>query len=186
MILVSALMLPVTIVRFYMGWFQMLVLDLPLVLATFGSIFSFYLFAQRVRDRRSWKRSLALLPMLIGAGIALTLINTKAVIEALFRVPTAFARTAKYAVGDHRRQTLARARYRLRSGFLPFAEILLGCFFLFLVAYSIDTFNFLALPFLLMFVGGYFWAGFGTLIDDYRERLRWERRRAAAEAQPPA
>src|ERR1700688_1980208 len=33
MIVVSALMLPVMIVRFYMGWFQMLTIDLPLIIA---------------------------------------------------------------------------------------------------------------------------------------------------------
>src|SRR5205823_11190946 len=33
MIVVSALMLPVMIVRFYMGWFQMVLVDLPLIVA---------------------------------------------------------------------------------------------------------------------------------------------------------
>jgi hypothetical protein len=38
MIVVSALMLPVMIVRFYMGWLQMVLLDLPLIVASFWSI----------------------------------------------------------------------------------------------------------------------------------------------------
>src|SRR5690242_195650 len=38
MIVVSALMLPVMIVRFYMGWLQMVFLDLPLIVASFWSI----------------------------------------------------------------------------------------------------------------------------------------------------
>ena len=46
MIVVSALMLPVMIVRFYMGWFQMLTIDLPLIIASFWSISAFYVMAQ--------------------------------------------------------------------------------------------------------------------------------------------
>src|SRR5258708_14283820 len=46
MLIVSALMLPVMIVRFYMGWFQMLTLDMPLIIASFWSISAFYLLAQ--------------------------------------------------------------------------------------------------------------------------------------------
>ena len=47
MIIVSMLMLPVMIVRFYMGIFQMVLIDLPLIIASFWSITAFYLYAQR-------------------------------------------------------------------------------------------------------------------------------------------
>ncbi len=42
------------------------------------------------------------MPALMAAGVALTLINTKAVLEAMFGIKTAFARTPKYAIGDAR------------------------------------------------------------------------------------
>ena len=41
MVVVSALMLPVMIVRFYMGFWQMMLLDLPLIAASFWSISAF-------------------------------------------------------------------------------------------------------------------------------------------------
>ena len=47
MIAVSVLMLPVMIVRFYMGVVQMVMIDLPLIIASFWSISAFYLYAQR-------------------------------------------------------------------------------------------------------------------------------------------
>ena len=47
-----------------------------------------------------------------------------------------------------------------------------------MVAYAIDTFNFLSLPFLMLFVAGYFWAGFSTLWQEYQGRLRWQRQLA--------
>jgi hypothetical protein len=37
-------------------------------------------------------------------------------------------------------------------------------------------------PFLLLFVGGYYWAGFTTLWAEYQGRVRWQRQRDLAAA----
>ncbi len=177
MVLVAALMLPAMIVRFYMGWFQMLVLDLPLVLATFGSIAVFYITAQRELYPRNWKRAVALLPFLMAAGVALTVINTRAVLEALLGVQSGFVRTPKYAITGNLKNKAEQARYRRRSGWLPYIELAIGTYFLGMAAYAIDTYNFLALPFLTLFVGGYYWAGLSTLFEEWQGRLQWERER---------
>src|SRR5689334_5159994 len=158
MIVVSALMLPVMIVRFYMGIWQMVTIDLPLIIASFWSISLFYVVAQRELYPKNWKRSILMLPMLIAVGVGLTIINTRAVLEALFGVQTAFARTAKYNVGD-RPVNLEIKKYRRRSGWLPYAEVLVGCYFVGMVLFAIETENYLAIPFLLLFVFGYWWAG---------------------------
>src|SRR6202011_210843 len=42
MVLLSTLLLPAMIVRFYQGWLQMLLIDLPLFLASSCSISGFY------------------------------------------------------------------------------------------------------------------------------------------------
>src|SRR5262245_133004 len=172
MVVMSALMLPVMIVRFYMGPWQMLYLDLPLIAGTFGSIWVFYLVAQRELYPRTWKRSILMLPMLMAVGVGLTIINTRAVLEAIFGVQTAFARTAKYAIGD-RPVNLEVKKYRRRSGWLPYAEILCGTYFAAMVGFAIQTYNFFSVPFLLLFVMGYYWAGFGTLYQERQVRLRW-------------
>ena len=70
-------MLPVMIVRFYMGLFQMLIVDLPLIVASFWSISAFYVMAQRELYPKNWKRAIVLLPALMAAGVALTMINTR-------------------------------------------------------------------------------------------------------------
>ncbi|HUA21166.1 MAG TPA: glycosyltransferase [Bryobacteraceae bacterium] len=179
MLVISALMLPVMIVRFYMGWFQMVTIDLPLIIASFWSISAFYLMAEREIDRRNWKRSWVLMPALMAAGIALTLINTKAVLEALFGIKSAFARTPKYAVGD-RKVKIDNAAYRRRSGWLPYAELAVGGYFVYMTAFAIESWNFPAVPFLLLFVVGYWWAGFTTLYQEYQGKLQWQRERALA------
>ncbi len=172
MIVVSALMLPVMIVRFYMGVWQMVFIDLPLIAASFWSISAFYVIAQRELHPKTWKRSILMLPMLMAVGVGLTIINTRAVLEALFGVETAFARTPKYAIGD-RPVKLEIKKYRRRSGWLPYAEILVGTYFLGMVVFAIQTYNLLAVPFLLLFVFGYYWVGFGTLYQEQQGRLRW-------------
>ncbi len=180
MIVISVLMLPVMIVRFFMGWMHMVLIDLPLIVASFWSLWAFYLFAQRELDRKNWKRTAFFLPALTAAGVALTLSNAKGVLEAIFGVETSFARTPKYAISGASRVRIADVRYRSRSGWLPYIEILAGTLFIGLVAYAIDTYNYLAIPFLLLFVAGYYWAGFSTLIDEYRGKLAFEKAREVA------
>src|SRR5258708_32075035 len=65
MIVLSVLLLPAMIIRFYQGWFQMLYIHLPLFLASSFSISSFYLVSQRELFPRSWPLMLLYLPILI-------------------------------------------------------------------------------------------------------------------------
>jgi hypothetical protein len=176
MIVLSALMLPVMIVRFYMGVWQMVFIDLPLIAASFWSISLFYVIAQRELYPKHWKRSILMLPMLIAVGVGLTIINTRAVLEALFGIQSGFVRTPKFAIGE-RQVNLEHKKYRRRSGWLPYAEILVGTYFVAMNVFAIQTYNFFAIPFLLLFVVGYYWAGFGTLYQEYQGRLRWLKQR---------
>ena len=172
MIIVSALMLPVMIVRFYMGVWNMVLLDLPLIAASFWSISLFYVVAQRELYPKNWKRSIFMLPMLMAVGVALTIINTRAVLEALFGVETSFVRTPKFAIGE-KQVKLENKKYRARSGWLPYAEIAVGTYFLGMSIFAVTIYNFLSIPFLLLFVFGYYWAGFSTLYQEHQSRLRW-------------
>jgi cellulose synthase/poly-beta-1,6-N-acetylglucosamine synthase-like glycosyltransferase len=177
MIVVSALMLPVMIVRFYMGWMQMVFLDLPLIAASFWSITAFYLYSHRELHPKTWVRGIWMVPALMAAGIALTISNTRAVLEALLGVQTSFVRTPKFAIATNQKIKLQSKKYRSRSGWLPYAELLAGCYFVYMTGFAIETYNFLVIPFLLIFVAGYFWAGFSKLWQDYQGRLRWQRAR---------
>ena len=182
MLIVSMLMLPVMIVRFYMGVFQMVAFDFSLIVASFWSISAFYLYAQKELYPKSWWKSIAFLPMLMAAGVALTVSNTKGVLEALLGIQTSFARTPKYAIAGQKTKPTTQVAYRRRSGWLPYIELAIGAYFALMIDFAIETYNFLAVPFLLLFVGGYFWAGFSTLYDEFRGKLRWQRERKLAQA----
>ncbi len=182
MIAVSMLILPVMIVRFYMGVFQMVLIDLPLIIASFWSITAFYLYAQRELYPKTWWKSIAFMPALMAAGVALTVSNSKGVIEALLGIQSSFARTAKYALGTQKIKIQPTA-YRRRSGWLPYIELAIGTYFVFMVNFAVDTLNFFAIPFLVLFVCGYYWAGISTLYEEYRGKLQWQRAKKLAQAQ---
>jgi cellulose synthase/poly-beta-1,6-N-acetylglucosamine synthase-like glycosyltransferase len=182
MLVVSALMLPVMIVRFYMGPLQMVFLDLPLIIASFWSISAFYVVAHRELYPKHWKRSVCLLPMLMAVGVALTIINTRAVLEALLGMRSAFVRTPKYAI-EGAPMNLEHKKYRRKSGWLPYLEIAAGSYFLYMMSFACDTYNYFAIPFLALFTAGYYWAGFATLYQEHQSKLRWLRERRAFDMQ---
>ena len=175
MMVISALMLPVMIVRFYMGVWEMMLLDFPLIIASFWSLSAFYVIAQRELHPKTWKRSILLLPMLMAVGVGLTLINTRAVLEALFGVKSGFVRTPKYAIEGTEQKRMTVKKYKRKSGWLPYFELACGTYFLYMCWFAITTFNYPTLPFLLLFVGGYYWAGFGTLYQEHQDRMRYNR-----------
>ena len=107
-------------------------------------------------------------------------------LEALFGYQTSFARTPKYAIGGTQKVKLENIQYRRRSGWLPYAELAVGTYFLGMTAFAIESFNYLAVPFLLLFVGGYYWAGFTTLWEEYQGKLAWQRQQELAAAAEPA
>jgi hypothetical protein len=174
-------MLPVMIVRFCMGWFEFLMLDVPVMTACFASLIAFYCCAQRELHPNNWKRSLLFMPALMMVGVALTLINTKAVLEALFGVSSSFVRTAKYAIQGRKKVTEKAKKYTRPSGILPWLEILAGSYFVGMSVWAVGSYQFLCLPFLMLFIGGYYWAGFMTLFEEYR--VQW-RAAVAARALP--
>src|ERR1700757_4021425 len=114
MIVLSVLLLPAMVIRFYQGWFQMLYIDLPLFMASTFSISSFYLVSQRELFPRTWPRALLYLPFLMALGIGLTITNTRAVLEALVGKKSAFARTPKYRVENKKDKVGGAAKYRKR------------------------------------------------------------------------
>ena len=104
MIVLSVLIFPSMVIRYNMGWYEMLLIDVPLFFAATASVANFYIVSQReLHD--DWKTRLKYLPFLMSIGIGLSINNTRAVIEALLDKKSEFARTPKYGVeerGDRR------------------------------------------------------------------------------------
>jgi cellulose synthase/poly-beta-1,6-N-acetylglucosamine synthase-like glycosyltransferase len=172
MVLFSAMLLPAMIVRFYQGWFQMLLIDLPLFLASTCSISSFYLVAQKELRPKTWWRTFFYMPFVMATGIGISIRNAKAVLEALFGIKSEFARTPKFKI-ESKKDTFVAKKYRNKAGWMPYAEILLGIYFACTVVYAITNQNFATIPFLLLFVWGYLYTGFMSLGQTYFAHLRF-------------
>ncbi len=172
MMILSTLLLPAMIVRFYQGWFQMLFIDLPLFIASSCSISGFYLASQRALYPKTWKRSILYMPFVMAVGIGLSVRNAKAVLEAIFGVKSEFARTPKFNI-DGQTGTWKKKLYRNRAGWMPYLEIALGLYFAATIVYSIQNENYATAPFLALFVWGFLYTGVMSVAQGWIERLRF-------------
>ncbi len=170
MIVLSTLLMPAMIIRSWQGYIQMVLIDLPLFLASTMSVSSFYLVSQKELHPKTWWKTILYVPFLMALGVGLTITNTKAVMEALFGVQTAFARTPKYRVEKKGERSQAM-KYRKRLGVVPWIELALGCYFAYTVWYAVSTENFFTVPFLLLFVLGYWCTGLLSLLQGRFERF---------------
>ncbi|HUL17283.1 MAG TPA: cellulose synthase family protein [Terriglobales bacterium] len=172
MVLFSAMLLPAMIVRFYQGWFQMMVIDLPLFLASTCSISSFYLVAQKELRPKNWWKTFLYMPFVMAVGIGISVRNAKAVLEAVLGIKSEFARTPKYKI-EGKKDTFVAKKYKNKAGWMPYAEVLLGTYFATTVAYAVTNGNYATLPFLLLFVWGYLYTGFMSLGQTYLANMRF-------------
>ena len=172
MVLLSTMLLPAMIVRFYQGWFQMLVIDLPLFLASTCSISSFYLAAQKELRPKSWLTTFLYMPFVMATGIGLSVRNAQAVLEALAGKKTEFARTPKFKI-EGKSGTFAAKKYTNKSGWMPYFEVALGLYFALAVLYAFRNENYATTPFLLLFVWGYLYTGFMSLSQSWFAQLRF-------------
>jgi cellulose synthase/poly-beta-1,6-N-acetylglucosamine synthase-like glycosyltransferase len=172
MVLLSTMLLPAMIVRFYQGWFQMLVIDLPLFLASTCSISSFYLAAQKELHPKDWLKTFLYMPFVMATGIGLSVRNAQAVIEALVGKKSEFARTPKFSI-EGKTGSFAAKKYKNKAGWMPYFEIALGLYFASTILYAMRNENYATVPFLLLFVWGYLYTGVMSLSQSWFAHLRF-------------
>ncbi len=177
MVVLSVLLMPAMIIRFYQGWLQMLLIDFPLMMMSTFSISSFYLVSQKELYPKTWYKTVIYLPFLMALGIGLTITNTRAVLEALFGIKSSFKRTPKYRVEKRGERSQAALKYRKRLGIVPWLELLIGSYFALTVYYAIANENYFTIPFLLLFVLGYWYTGLLSLLQGRFDR--WGRKEGA-------
>jgi cellulose synthase/poly-beta-1,6-N-acetylglucosamine synthase-like glycosyltransferase len=171
MIVLSVLLMPAMIIRSYQGWVQMMLIDFPLFIASTLSVSTFYMVAQKELYPKTWMRGYMYVPFVMAlGGVGLTITNTKAVLEALFGVKSAFARTPKFNVKKKGERSQAQ-KYRKRLGIVPWIELAIGTYFAFTIWYAITSENYFTVPFLVLFVFGYWYTGLLSLLQGRFEGL---------------
>ena len=163
MVVLSILMFPSILVRYNMGWHEMMLIDLPLFIIASASVTSFYVVSQR-EIYRNWKRKLLYIPFLMSLGIGISLSNARAVLEALVGRETRFVRTPKYRI-ESPKDLWRVKKYRGSAGYLPWLELGLGAYLTATVIYAAANQIVGTLPFLVLFQVGFLYTGFLSLFQ---------------------
>jgi cellulose synthase/poly-beta-1,6-N-acetylglucosamine synthase-like glycosyltransferase len=167
MCVLSVLMFPSMVIRYNMGWYEMLLIDVPLFFAATFSVCNFYMICQR-EIHSDWLARLKYLPFLMSIGIGLSINNTRAVFEALLNKQTEFARTPKYRIEGDADEWVGK-RYRQSVAVQPFIELALGLYFTWTVFYALANQIYATLPFLLLFQIGFLYTGLVSIVQQYAE-----------------
>jgi cellulose synthase/poly-beta-1,6-N-acetylglucosamine synthase-like glycosyltransferase len=167
MVALSLLMFPSMLIRYNMGWQEMLLVDVPLFVAATCSVTTFYVVSQK-EIYPDWKERIRYLPLLMSLGIGMSVNNGRGVVEGLGGRETGFVRTPKYRIESNRDNWRAK-KYRGARGYLPAVEIALGLYFSATVAYAVTHLIFGTLPFLLLFQVGYLTTGLMSWLQPFRD-----------------
>ena len=152
MVVLSVLLLPAMIIRFYQGWFQMLYIDLPLFMASTFSISSFYLVSQRELFPRTWPRALLYLPFLMALGNRPDGHQYARRAGSVDRQAVRLRAYPEVSTSKIKKDKRRATKYRRRLGWVPWVELLIGTYFASTVYYAVDNENYITVPFLLLFV----------------------------------
>ncbi len=163
MLLLSILMYPSMVARINIGWFQMIVTDVPFLLVATVGISFFYTCSQK-EIYKDWKSRLIYLPMLMSLGIGLSVNNSKAVLEATFNRQTEFKRTPKFKIEGRNDRWLDK-KYRGKISPMVIIELLLGIYFTFNIYFAYINKIYISIPFLMIFQAGYFYVAFLSLFQ---------------------
>ena len=166
MTILSILMFPSMIIRYNMGWYEMLLIDVPLFFAATASVANFYIVSQR-ELYPDWKTRLKYLPFLMSIGIGLSINNTRAVIEAVMDYKTDFARTPKYGVVQRATDEWMTKKYRQSVALQPLIELGLGLYFTATVFYALANQIYATVPFLMLFQIGFLYTGVLSIAQQF-------------------
>ena len=166
MVVLSILMGPSMVIRYNMGWYEMMLIDIPLFFAATASVANFYMVSQREIYPQTWTERLKYLPFLMSIGIGLAVNNTKAVFEALFHKPSEFARTPKYGVEGNADDWTTK-KYRQSVAIQPLIEVALGIYFTGTLFYALANGIYGTVPFLMLFQVGFLYTGLLSLFQQF-------------------
>src|SRR5687768_2636109 len=167
MCVLSILLGPSMAIRYRMGLYEMLLIDVPLFFAATASVANFYMVCQR-ELHSDWVKRLKYLPFLMSVGIGLMVNNTRAVFEALFNQQSEFARTPKYRIEGRTDEWIGK-KYRQIFIVQPMIELGLGLYFTATIFYALANGIYGTIPFLVLFQIGFLYMGLLSIIQQFAD-----------------
>lgn len=169
MVLLSLLVFPAMVLRQDASQRTLLLVDLPLFGAATLSVLAFYV-ASQIALGEGWRQRIRTLPALMGLGIGLSINNARAVVAGFSREAGVFHRTPKYRIEGVRGSWRAK-RYRVGRNVFAWIEALMAVYLSCCLVWAVRGGMWHSLPFLLLFVHGYCYIVFLTLLSN----LGWGR-----------
>ena len=167
MCILSLLIFPSMVIRYNMGWYEMLLIDVPLFFAATFSFCNFYVVCQR-EVHRDWRSRIKYVPFLMSVGIGLSINNARAVFEALFNKESEFTRTPKYRIEADADEWIGK-KYRQSVAVQPLVELAFGLYFTWTAFYALANGIYGTLPFLVLFQVGFLYTGLLSIVQQYAQ-----------------
>ena len=169
LLVLAALQLPNMLIRRQMEHPELLLLDVPLFLATCGSVAAFYVIAHGDLYGGRWQ-AIKRLPVMMALGIGLSVNNGRAAIEGLFGHDVEFVRTPKRGAVDGKPVSRA-GRYSGRWPWHNTIELAFAIYSGVTLVVAIVSGSWASVPFLLLFFAGFTYVGVASLYEALRPDL---------------
>lgn len=154
---------------FKMGGYRLWLFDLPVFILTTVSIGLFYLSSQIAAYPKTGWKNIIYLPVLLALGIGMSINNGKAVLEAMLGQESAFIRTPKYGI-EKKGQQWKKAKYKSLKSLVVVLEIILAVYFTGTVIFAILNNYWNSVPFLIMFMLGFWYVVAGSFPQLFQNR----------------
>ena len=165
MCVLSILMFPSMVIRYNMGWYEMLLIDVPLFFAATFSVCNFYMVCQR-ELHTDWRTRLKYLPFLMSIGIGLSS-TTRARCSRRCSTSRASSRARRStasratATSGSARSTASRSPCSRSSSWRS------ACTSPATVFYALANQIYGTLPFLMLFQVGFLYTGLLSIVQQY-------------------
>ncbi len=166
----ALLIFPVVLARKDIGWYRVLLVDLPLFASATVVVSRFYILSQKA-IYEDWLTRLKYIPWCLALGMGLSFNNGRAVLSGLLGRKTPFNRTPKYNVVRKEDRWFGKA-YEVKKDFLSYAECIAGLYFMAVVLYCACHAIYFPIPFLLLFAAGFLYVGALSVLQGTRRSNR--------------
>lgn len=168
LLLLALLQMPNMLIRRQLEHPWLLMLDVPLFMATCGSVAAFYITAHHDLYEDRWQ-AIRRLPAMMALGIGLAVNNGRAAFEGMFGRDVVFIRTPKQGVVDGRAKPLGA--YRARWPRHNLLELLFSLYCGATLVLAVMTQSWASVPFVLLFFAGFSYVGSASVVEVLRPKL---------------
>ena len=160
--------MPLIYIKSHYIEYDMYFLIMSVFVLSMAGPFVLYYYSQKMMYK-NWQDRLLLFPFFMSGSMGLAINNSKAVIEAIFGFKTPFNRTPKFAI-EKSSDSWRNKSYNDGPNFIIIAELFMLVYSFVTLLMTIIYLEIAAIPFHLMFFGGFLTISYLSLSHHYQFR----------------